>query len=97
MVQGVIQPDQREGPVARRIEQKTAKLPSDLFLWGALGAITASLVLQGMNSRHRSLLVGQWVPTLLLLGVYNKIVKVAGSDRFDRGGDSFDRQRFQNE
>lgn len=28
-----------------------------------------------------SVFIGQWVPTLLLLGVYNKIVKVAGSDR----------------
>lgn len=28
--------------------------------------------------------VGQWVPTLLLLGIYNKIVKVAGSDRITR-------------
>jgi hypothetical protein len=26
-----------------------------------------------------------WVPSLLLLGVYNKIVKVAGSDRTERG------------
>jgi hypothetical protein len=25
--------------------------------------------------------VGQWVPTLLMFGLYNKIVKVAGSDR----------------
>jgi hypothetical protein len=25
--------------------------------------------------------VGQWAPTFLLLGIYNKIVKVAGSDR----------------
>lgn len=25
--------------------------------------------------------IGQWAPTLLLLGLYNKIVKVAGSDR----------------
>jgi hypothetical protein len=25
--------------------------------------------------------VGLWVPSLLLLGLYNKIVKVAGSDR----------------
>jgi len=28
--------------------------------------------------------VGQWVPTFLLFGVYNKIVKVAGHDRSDR-------------
>ncbi len=29
--------EHREGPVARSIEQQTAKLPSDLFLWAALG------------------------------------------------------------
>jgi hypothetical protein len=28
--------------------------------------------------------VGQWVPTLLIFGLYNKIVKVAGSDRMSR-------------
>jgi hypothetical protein len=27
--------------------------------------------------------VGMWVPSVLLLGVYNKIVKVAGHDRLD--------------
>jgi hypothetical protein len=25
--------------------------------------------------------IGQWVPTVLLFGVYNKIVKVAGHDQ----------------
>lgn len=28
--------------------------------------------------------VGMWAPSFLLLGVYNKIVKVAGSDRTQR-------------
>lgn len=87
MVQGMVQTDRREGPVARGIEKQTSKIPSDWFLWGAAGAIATSLALQSMNSRHRSLFVAQWVPTLLLLGVYNKIVKVAGSDRHDRGGE----------
>ena len=31
-----------------------------------------------------SLFVGQWVAPFLLLGVYNKIVKVAGSDQLSR-------------
>jgi hypothetical protein len=31
-----------------------------------------------------STFIGMWVPSLLLLGVYNKIVKVAGSDRISR-------------
>jgi len=29
-----------EGEVARKIEDQTAKLPSDLFLWAALGALS---------------------------------------------------------
>lgn len=70
-----------EGSVARAIEYQTAKLPSDTFLWAAVGSIAASLALRLMNKRDESLFVGQWAPTFLVLGLYNKIVKVAGSDR----------------
>jgi hypothetical protein len=34
-----------EGQVARTIEQQTARLPSDTFLWMAVGAMTASITL----------------------------------------------------
>jgi hypothetical protein len=74
-----------EGTVARAIEQQTAKLPSDTFLWAAGGSIAASLLLQLAGKQKLSLFVGQWVAPFLLLGVYNKIVKVAGSDRADGG------------
>jgi hypothetical protein len=44
----------------------------------------ASLFLK-MNSRKEdSMFVGQWAAPLLLIGVYNKLVKVAGSDRISR-------------
>ena len=87
--------EQKEGPVARAIEEKKAKLPSDLFLWGATGSILASAVLEvvtmrrhrllaGNRSAQLSLFIGQWAPTFLLLGLYNKLVKVAGSDRATR-------------
>lgn len=69
-----------EGTVARSIEQQTAKLPSDVYLWAAGGAIATSAVLQLTGKSKASLFVGQWVAPFLLLGVYNKIVKVAGSD-----------------
>ncbi len=69
-----------EGTVAKTIEQQTAKLPSDTFLWAAGGAIAASAVLQLMGRSKAGLFIGQWVAPFLLLGVYNKIVKVAGSD-----------------
>ncbi len=77
------QPERTEGPVARKIETQTSKIPSDVFLWSAAAALGTSFALQLMNKRERSMFVGQWVPTLLLLGVYNKIVKVAGHDRND--------------
>lgn len=70
-----------EGTVARTIEEQTAKLPSDVFLWAALGAIGASALLQVAGKQKVSLFVGQWVAPFLLLGVYNKIVKVAGNDQ----------------
>ena len=70
-----------EGWSARMIEHQTAKLPSDAFLWAAFGSIGGSLLLNAMGKREESLFVGQWAPTLLILGLYNKIVKVAGSDR----------------
>ena len=70
-----------EGTVARTIEQQTAKMPSDVFLWAAAGSIGASALLQLMGKNKASLFVGQWVSPFLLFGVYNKIVKVAGSDK----------------
>jgi hypothetical protein len=70
-----------EGPLARAIEHETAKLPSDIFLWAALASIATSLALQMLDRKHDALFVGQWAPTILLLGVYNKLVKQLGSDR----------------
>ena len=71
----------REGPVARNIEAQTAKIPSDTFLWAALGSIAGSLTAQMMGKKEFSLFVGQWAPTLLILGLYNKVVKQLGHDR----------------
>lgn len=70
-----------EGALARTIEEQTAKLPSDLFLWAALGAIGVAAYLEFTGNEEKSRFVGQWVAPFMLLGVYNKLVKVAGSDR----------------
>ena len=72
-----------EGRIARTIEQQTAKLPSDTFLWAALGAIAVSAALQFTGNRQVSNFVGQWAPTFLILGLYNKMVKQLGSDRLE--------------
>ena len=70
-----------EGRIAKTIEDYTAQMPSDTFLWAAGASIVGSLTLQVCGRSHAALLVGQLAPAFLLLGIYNKIVKVAGSDR----------------
>ena len=70
-----------EGKVARTIEEQTAKLPSDTFLWAAVSAMAVALALQISGRKPESLFIGQWAAPFLLFGLYNKLVKVAGTDR----------------
>jgi hypothetical protein len=69
-----------EGKVAESIEEQTAKLPSDIFLWSAMGAMTLALCCHLSGRKHTGLFFGQWAAPLLILGVYNKMVKQHGSD-----------------
>ena len=72
--------EHREGSIARAIEQQTARLPSDAFLWAAVGAMGLSLALEMMGEEKKANFVGHWAPTLLIFGLYNKMVKLHGSD-----------------
>lgn len=74
----------KEGKVAKAIEEQTSKLPSDLFLWIAVGAMGVSLALKIAGRKHESLFVGQWPAPLLILGLYNKLVKLEGHDNEDK-------------
>jgi hypothetical protein len=90
--------ERREGKIARAIESQTAKLPSDVFLLAAGIAMVGSLAFQVLGPRPKTGIfgrrvegraplasfMGQWVPTLLIFGLYNKLVKVAGPDRMSR-------------
>ena len=74
-------PEHKEGKVAKTIEEQTAKLPSDVFLWAALASMGVSLTLKLAGSKHNSLFIGQWAAPFLLFGVYNKLVKLEGHDK----------------
>jgi hypothetical protein len=76
--------EHQEGEVAKKIENQTAKLPSDIFLWAATGVAAAALGLHCARQKHTGLLVGQWVAPILLLGIYNKLVKQQGHDNTDQ-------------
>jgi hypothetical protein len=73
-------PQKDEGKVAEMIEEQTAKIPSDAWLWVALGSMAASLTLKIFRRDDISLFVGMWAPSFLLFGIYNKLVKQLGHD-----------------
>ena len=62
------------------IEQYTSQFPSGFYLSLAFGSMGLSLFLRMKKREHDALFVGQWVPAFLLIGIYNKLVKLEGSD-----------------
>lgn len=70
----------REDQVTSAIEKVTSQAPSSLFLGLALGSMAVSVALQLSNKKHEALFIGQWAAPLLLMGIYNKMVKQHGSD-----------------
>lgn len=77
---GVQPHEHEEGTLTREIEHYTSSVPSGTYLTLAIGSIGLSLALQLTGRKHAAQFVGQWVPTILILGLYNKMVKQHGSD-----------------
>lgn len=78
-------PVAKEGKITKEIESVTAKIPSGSYLSLALGSMALSAALAAFSKRKTMAnFVGLWVPTLMLVGIYNKIVKVEGSDAFSK-------------
>jgi hypothetical protein len=72
----VVREEHAEGRITRLIEQQTARVPSDIFLFAALAAMATSLVLEFTGRRRPSRFIGMWPAPLLVMGVYNKLVKL---------------------
>ena len=68
----------REGRRTHTIEQQTRRIPSDLFLLAAGASIIFSASLYFSGYKRASLFVGQWPATFLVLGTYNKMLKLMG-------------------
>lgn len=75
--------DFKEGKIAEAIETYTGKIPSDVYLWAAAGTMALSLGCFLAGKKHSALFFGQWAPSLLVIGLYNKLVKVEGHDSED--------------
>jgi hypothetical protein len=46
--------------------------------------MAGTAALKMMGKYNWALFVGQWAPAFLIMGVYNKMVKQHGSDRYSR-------------
>ncbi|HZU31747.1 MAG TPA: hypothetical protein VFB79_11565 [Candidatus Angelobacter sp.] len=75
---------EQEDQFTSSIESQTAQIPSTGYLGAAIASMAASAVLKIMGKDDWALFVGQWAPSFLIIGVYNKLVKQHGSDAFSR-------------
>jgi hypothetical protein len=78
-------PNRTEDQFTKTIEDYTAAIPSSTYLAVAIGAMALSLMCQAAGQGKRGNFIAQWVPTWLIIGVYNKLVKLEGHDQYDRG------------
>jgi hypothetical protein len=70
----------QEDQVTAAIEKFTSKIPSSVYLAAALASMATSLGLKAAKKEHEALFIGQWAAPIFLLGIYNKLVKLHGSD-----------------
>ncbi len=64
-----------EDPATEAVERKTSKLPSLAFLGLAIGSMAASAALVLTGRKQLGNFVGQWAPSILIIGLYNKLAK----------------------
>lgn len=80
-----MEPRPTEDQFTKSIETYTAAVPSSAYLAVAIGAMGLSLACQVAGRGKWGNFVAQWVPTWLIIGLYNKLIKLEGHDRFQRG------------
>jgi hypothetical protein len=77
-------PQPREDELTKTIERYTGAIPSSAFLTVAVAAMAVSLAAQMAGGGKWGNFIAQWAPTWLMIGLYNKMVKLEGHDRSDR-------------
>ena len=75
---------QSEDEFTKSLEKYTAAIPSTGYLAVAMGAIGLSLACQVTGRGRWGNFIAQWVPTWLIIGIYNKLVELEGHDASDR-------------
>jgi hypothetical protein len=75
----VVRIEHREDLLTRMIEQQTAKIPSNVFLFAAFCSMAVSLAAELSGRERSSRFVGMWAAPLLTMGLYNKMIKLHGA------------------
>ena len=65
-----------EDKVTTMIEEQTSKVPSVAYLGLAVGSMALSAGFLIAGKKGIANFIGQWAPTILVIGLYNKLVKV---------------------
>lgn len=65
-----------EGKTTAMIEGQTSRVPSVAYLALAVGSMVASAALMAAGKKQVANFIGQWAPSLLIIGLYNKVVKI---------------------
>ena len=79
-----MEPKPTEDQFTKTIEIYTASVPSSGYLAVAIGAMGFSLACQVAGRGKWGNFIAQWVPTWLIIGLYNKLVKLEGHDGYRR-------------
>jgi hypothetical protein len=74
----VVRAEHLESSFTRLIEQQTAKVPSHVFLFASLCVMAGSATFELLRRDRTARFLGMWVAPLLIMGVYNKMVKTLG-------------------
>jgi hypothetical protein len=67
------------------VKEYAASMPSSTYLGVAAGAMIVSLVCELAGRNKWANFIGRWLPVCLIIGVYNKLVKLEAHDQTDRG------------
>ena len=70
----------QEGNATVGVEKETYKIPARVYLGAGVGALAVSACMMFRGRKSAALLVGQWAAPLLIMGLYNKVVKTEGHD-----------------
>lgn len=79
METGVSSMEKTARSIDRPIDEVASKLPAAPYMAAVAASIVASAALFASGRRLGALFVGLWAPTVLNMGIYNKLLQVRHS------------------